>query len=178
MSQFSFEALSFLEEDEDNWLAEAAAPSSASRIEAVAKRYGLSAEKATSLAKLVANVVEATQRDRLSISEVKKNPGKVLADLFDQGPQRIGDAKKKDLPEAMLLATDDVMFLIDIVIQAMVPNYATGEDLFERFSREGSPHELTLNAPAEAPYQAPRLDEVLRRPQSQATQSSIGRQAL
>lgn len=38
---------------------------------------------------------------------------------------------------------------------------ATGKDLYARLARDGLPSELALNPPAEEPYQAPDLEEVL-----------------
>lgn len=124
----------------------------------------LSTDDARRLVHVVGQILAAlNQGDSRMITEVKKNPGAVLAAAIETGPVLLADGKRKGAAEAMILPAEDVQLLVRFISEMSVPRYVTGADLYERFAHAGEPSAISIAPPQEDEYVSPTLDVVLGR---------------
>lgn len=124
-------------------------------LQAAAARIGLDTERARQLAAVLARLGGAAAGERLSITEVKRNPGSVLAEVVGGAPRRLADGKRSAAPEAMLVSTADLAVLVEGILQAGRDRRVTGEEVFARLAHKGAPSAISLAPPPEDAYDAP-----------------------
>ena len=99
--------------------------------------------------------------ERLNITDLKRNPGRLIADIEARGPMLLGDGKRRDGPEAVLMSAGDARLLAGGLMSLLDPGLVTGRDLARRFTHDGPAADVALNPPAEEAYALPVLSDVL-----------------
>lgn len=127
-----------------------------------ARASGASELVALRLSELIEALRSATERAPLTFAELVADPGQVLARLDTREAWRTSVAGGTPT-EAVLVPELDLALLIGLLIDRAERRWATGADLYARFSHPGPPHPIATNPPPELPYRTPTLQEALRR---------------
>lgn len=126
-------------------------------------RTRLGVADTTRLVAAIGRIAETLGEDeRRNITEVKKNPGAVLAAAIESRPVLLADGKRREAEEAMLLPAVDVELMVRFIGEVAAPR-VSGADLYARFARDGVPSGVSLAPPPEEPYVTPDFAAVLGR---------------
>lgn len=122
---------------------------------------GVSKETAERISDVIVAVANLASTEAMTITELKKNPGRVFEEMVKSGPKRVADGKSHDKPEITMIQTQDIMSIMQTLVKVIAPRYASAGEIYERFGHDDPPASITINPPREMRHITPSYDDVL-----------------
>lgn len=144
------------------------------KLAALVAAQGLDEEGIHRVVRLVQAVLSKEPAGRASAIEFQSDVGHVLSQVAEHGSMHLEDPKQPGAAGVTLALTEDLALLVQTLLRAVGPRFATGQDLHRTFANDGPASRVSLEPPPEEPYVTPSLEDALGRHQHGDADESAG----